>query len=336
MKDWILDKTGTLSEQERPENKTDERQVKVRVTKVMLADTEHDLLNRRLPSAIFPVTPGRAAVGVISEGCDCGLALPKGTRVYLHPLLPCGACKECMEKAPCNDMKIAGVNAHGFLRDFAVARIDNVSLLPSSVSDESALFIEWIALAESIVDALNAKKGQHVVVFGATLLGNLVAQALVYRQIPAILVDKNPEALAYAQKCGVYYTVLADNNLYDRVYEITGGRLASASVYTTFSELDPTLAFRLVKSCGIAVFGGLTHPDVQVNLLEAMQKQINIVCVNNGKKHISSAINLLANKAIGLVGLEPVYLTTEHLPLSLKTFAAGSLDFRKPQIVKLF
>ena len=206
MKVWLLQKSGYVEMQDRPEKVTEQMQIKVRISKVLLSEPDRELMLGQDPAAVLPVIPGRSAVGVISEKCDCSIQLEKGMRVYLHPVYACGVCENCKSGMPlqCTDAKVAGCNAHGFLREFAVVSLNDVTILPPSVSEEVALFTEWLAIAENVLDTLQCSKGDHVLVLGANLLGNVISQLLIYRQIVPVLVDHDPEKLAYAKHCGIY------------------------------------------------------------------------------------------------------------------------------------
>lgn len=337
MRVWMLQKNGTLEEQDRPEKVTEALQIKARVSKVLLTESDKSLMLGRDRSAIFPIIPGRAAVGVVSESCDCGIDLPKGSRVYLHPIFSCGVCENCKkgDSYHCTDVKITGYNAHGFLREFAVVNINDVTPLPSSVSDETALYVEWIAIAESVLDTLECSKGEHIVILGAGLLGNLLAQLLIYRRIVPILIDSNEELLNYAKRCGIYYTFKTDETLYDNVSRVTGGRLAEASVHITDSGIDPSLLFSLTAPRANVVYAGFGQKDLTVNLHAAMQKSCTIHCVTGSKKHIPSAINLLANKAITIPDFRFTYGTPETFLSYVRETADSPVDFRNPYIIKL-
>lgn len=337
MKVWMLQQNGILEEQNRPEVVTQKMQVKVKLSKVLITENDVELLSGKFPSAIYPIIPGHTAVGVLSETCACGIDLTKGARVYLHPLFPCGVCENCKKDSvlDCTDMHIAGVNAHGFLRDFAVVNLNDVSLLPSSVSDEQALFVEWIALAESVLDTLDCSKGDHVVIYGASILGNLLAQLLIYRKIVPILIDTDVAFLDYAKKCGVYYTFKLDNTLRENIMKVTGGRLADASVYAGLSDVSPSLPFVYAAPCTNVVYAGLRFKDVEVNLKNALLKQCAVYCVTQAKKHISSAINILANKAITLPDISYRYGTIDDLPNLTRLLQIGKYSFLSPYIIKL-
>lgn len=334
MRVWQLTAPRRIEEQDRPEHVTEPEQVKVKVSKVLLSDTELMTYCGK-NSAVFPVTLGRSAVGVISEQCENGIGIEKGTRVYLHPILPCGQCENCKtgNKESCTDRKIAGLTANGYLRDFVVTNLNNISVLPSSVSDTEALYAEVIALGENTIDALDLSKGQHVVILGAGISGITLAQLMIYRQIVPVLVDDDPENLTRAKRNGVYYTFLADNRLAENISAVTGGRMADAVVFITSCKLDPALTFRFAAAETSVAFCGFSHHNIQLDLFDAMEKHLKIFSVTDGRGHIPSAINLLANKAITFKDIENISHEPNDIPELYKKYAEEIPFDRKKSVV---
>jgi hypothetical protein len=52
--------------------------------------------------------------------------------------------------------------------------------------------------------------------------------------------------------------------------------------------------------------------------MQAIKKQLNILCVNNGFGNTASSINLLANKALNLSYLKTDTTSQNHVPQTLK------------------
>ena len=114
--------------------------------------------------------------------------------------------------------------------------MDDVYPLPASVSDEAAFLIDAIALAEHVVDEMHIDVGQHILVLGGGLYANILCQILIYHRAVPILIDNNPERLARAKKCGIYYTFPGDEQLKQNVINATGGHFADGAVYLAFSN----------------------------------------------------------------------------------------------------
>lgn len=273
---------------------------KVIITKAMLIREDFNayLGNEKIQ---YPIIPARIGIGKISAVSDEeNQTLVRGMRVFPHPERACGKCFECFqgEKQHCAAFNIAGKNTDGFLRDFVVVDNNEISLLPPSVTDFQALFIEHVALCVNVIDLLQLKKGEHVVIVGGDLLGIFLAQLVIYYQGVPIIVDNNENNLKLAQSAGVYYTLFADNRVEKSVSDLTGARLSKKVVYMTGSNLNTDIALKLAGQHATICFAGFGTPNLKVNFNIALIKQLNFNCVTNGYGNIDSAINLLANNAV--------------------------------------
>lgn len=294
---WKLTAAGNLvctEEELRPE----EGKRRVRITKVFL-NGEDAAIAKGERKVKYPLVPGRYAVGRLAD--EGGNALfPKNARVLLHSYLPAedsGAEKRSFDE---DDFRLAGRTSDGFLRDFVYAAEDEMTLLPDAVNDEKALLLYYVALAEATVDTLGVKRGEHIAVIGANLIGLFVSRLLIYRQAAPILIDPDKEKLEFAKSRGVYYTSLPGEELMELVGTVTGGRLADGAVFVASAGInDPSLPVRV---CGagrhIAVCGA--GGELSLDLGGVTRKRLTVHGVPDGTEELETAINLIANKAVDL------------------------------------
>ena len=220
MKVWQLAYPHNLQHVTAPDLKLTDDKVKVKVTKALV--TESDVAVYTGATKVkAPFIPGRFAIGQVTEAGEDAF-VKKGDRVYLAGVTE----DEC---AP-DGLRIAGETVDGFYRDFVLAGVDDVYPLPNSVSDEAAFLIDAIAMAEHVVDEMNIDAGQHVLILGGGLYGNILSQILIYHRAVPILADNNAERLARAKRSGIYYTFPNDDTLKQNVLNVTGGKLAKFSV----------------------------------------------------------------------------------------------------------
>ena len=175
---------------------------------------------------------------VVETGADA--YFNKGDRVYLA---------DCVENDETESgIDIAGETRDGYYRDFAYVSAQEAYVLPPSVSDDAAFLIDAVATAEKIADETGADVGQHVLVVGGGLYANVLCQILIWHRVVPVLADNNPERLALAKKCGIYYTFPYDDTLKENLLRITGGMLADAAVYFAFSnKSEPSRVFSLTR-----------------------------------------------------------------------------------------
>jgi threonine dehydrogenase-like Zn-dependent dehydrogenase len=260
-----------------------------------------------------PFIPGRFAIGQITEAGEDSF-VKKGERVYLAGITE----DEC---AP-DGLRVAGETVNGFYRDFVVAGVDDVYPLPPSVTDEAAFLIDAIALAEHVIDEMHIGVGQHVLVLGGGLYGNILCQILIYHRAVPIFADNNPERLSRAKKSGIYYTFPNDDTLKNNVLSVTGGKLADAAVYLAFANrCEPSVLFPLVKRDAYVAFCALTGKSLPVNLEYAMKNNVTIKGITESREYVSTAINLLANKVVSFAEFPFRSYREEELPNLLEQYA---------------
>lgn len=163
--------------------------------------------------------------------------MKKGDRVYLAGVTE----DEC---AP-DGLRFAGETANGFYRDFVAAGADEAYVLPASVSDEAAFLIDAVAMAERVVDEMHVSVGQHILVVGGGLYGNVLCQILIYHRAVPILADNNAERLARAKKSGIYYTYPNDDTLKEHILQVTAASLRTRRSISPFpTRASPPPSFR--------------------------------------------------------------------------------------------
>lgn len=312
MKIWQLASPKNLQRAEAPDLKITEGTAKVKVTKALLS--EADVASYAgLQRVSTPLTLGRFAIGQVTEAGKESF-MKKGDRIYF-------ASTTEDELAP-DGLKVAGETTDGFYRDFAVVSADEAYVLPSSVSDESAFLIDAVALAEKVVDEMHVSVGQHILVLGGGLYGNILCQILIYHRAVPILIDNNKERLERAKKSGIYYTFQFDETLKDNVLKVTGGRLADGAVYFAFNNrIEASAVFHFLARDTYVAFCALVGRALNVNVENAMRNNVTIKGITECREYVSSAINILANKAVSTAQFPYFTYPEEALPEKMKEYA---------------
>lgn len=313
MKVWQLAYPHNLQHVNAPDLKLSGDKVKVKITKALVTESDVAVYSGAI-KVKAPFIPGRFAIGQVTEAGEDSF-IKKAEKVYLAGVTE----DEC---AP-DGLRIAGETTDGFYRDFVLAGVDNVYPLPASVTDEAAFLIDAIALAEHVVDEMHIEVGEHILVLGGGLYGNILCQILIYHRAVPIFADNNPERLARAKKSGIYYTFPNDDTLKDNILSVTGGKLADGAVYLAFANrCEPSTIFPLVKRDSYVAFCSLTGKSLPVNLEYAMKNNVTIKGITESREFVSTAINLLANKAVNFSEFTFKSSREEELPHILEKYAA--------------
>lgn len=338
MDNWILKGVRNLIKEAGEPREITPTQVKVKVTHLLVSNFDALVFNGDI-EVQFPKTLGRFAIGIATEvGGNC-YGVKKGDRVYLKSALPCGECFSCKSGDPdeCVDIKLAGKDFDGFLRDFVVCEYNNVAPLPESIDYLQALCIELVGIAENIYDKLHLSAGQRVAVIGGDTLGNIIAQVLQYHKIIPIVIDNNPNNLNRARQCGVYYAFQADDEATDNVKEATNGDMCAAAIYSTNSSLPVSLASRLVGNHKSVVFSGYSSRRNTFVVRDVLEKGLHVYGVTNAAGYTDSVINMLLHGAVNFDHFEKEVLD-QFDPVKILTAKgenAGTLEKSKLTILKM-
>ena len=312
MKVWKLAYPHNLQHVSAPDLKLTEDKVKVKITKALITESDVAVYSGAI-KVKSPFIMGKFAIGQVTEAGEDSF-VKKGERVYLASVTE--------DEDAETGLKIAGETSDGFYRDFVLAGVDDVYPLPASVSDESAFLIDAIALAERVVDEMQISVGQHILVLGGGLYANVLCQILIYHRAVPILADNNAERLARAKKCGIYYTFPNDETLKNNVLSATGGKFADGAVYLTYSNRsEPSVMFPLVKRNAFVAFCAPTGKSLHLNLEHALKNNVTIKGITESREFVSTAINLLAQKAVNFSEFPFRSLKEQALPKLLDEYA---------------
>lgn len=308
--------------------------VRIRVTKLMLNGTDASLFSGATKCK-YPLVPGRYAVGIVAEGSAVNY-LPKGTRVLLHAVVPAPDTGTAKIDFSQSDDLLCGRTADGYMRDLIYLAASDFTPLPESVSDESALLLHHVAMAKAAIDKLGVKKGQHIAIIGANVLGILLCQLLIYQQAAPILIDTDRARLDFARTCGVYYTMEADEHLLDNVASVTGGRLASGAAYVTSSRRnDINLPFTVcARGANIVLCG--SREDLEINFGLPFRKQLSVFCVSARSENLEASINLVVSGAVDLSNFSFRTLKPDETEPLLRGYSNQPVrNFREINVVSL-
>ena len=173
----------------------------------------------------FSGVPGHEFVGEVVESDDAALL---GRRVVGEINLACGQCEWCNRGLGrhCPNRSVLGIVRHpGAFREFLTLPERNLHIVPDSISNDEAVFVEPLAAACEILDQVNIPKRAKVAVLGDGKLGLLVAQVLNAWDIEVHLYGRHSRKLRVAERVGVR-TILVKKKLptssYDWIVEATG------------------------------------------------------------------------------------------------------------------
>lgn len=225
------------------------------------------------------VVPSSSAAALVSK-CLSG-EFKSGQRVFLS----------CYSKIH------ADTRGTGYLRDYMCARTDNLYELPDSIADNDVVFIDTIAKACNLIDKLDIKPAQTVIINGVSVINLIIAQLLRYHQALPIMIDSDDDKLALAQDLGVDFIInSAQENVPYMVKSFTSGKMANALVVDLdiLADLDE-LPYCLAMGGKIALVNANSAVKCfKIDFVNILSRELSIFGIKDGDGKVSMAINLLA------------------------------------------
>lgn len=201
MKAIVLDGELRLDERRR-EPEPGPGEAVVRVVRAGVCGTDLEMV--RGYKGGFVGVLGHEFVGVV-ERADGGAGLV-GRRVAGEINVVCGTCATCRagRRTHCERRTVIGViGRDGAFAERVCVPVGNLHVLPDSVSDDAAVFIEPLASAARIAQQVECGAGTRVIVVGDGRLGLLVAQTLALGGAAVTLLGHHTANLAIAAARGI-------------------------------------------------------------------------------------------------------------------------------------
>lgn len=217
-----------------------------------------------------------------------------GKRVVGEINVADGACDFCQRGIPsqCRSRTTVGIDRHpGAFADYLALTTHNLHIVPDNVSDDAAVFVEPLAAALQILEAVHISPRDRVIVLGAGKLGMLVAQALRLTGADITVVIRRDKQAALLQKWGIAYAQPGSLPL----------RRANVVVDCTGTPEGFADALGLVMPRGILVLKSTYRGLPQADLTRVAVDEIRVVGSRCGP--FEAALRLLAARLVDVEAL---------------------------------
>jgi len=265
----------------------------------------------------FRGTPGHEFVGEVAEVRGISASTKKkwlGRRVCGEINVSCSAyglkpvCSFCQRgwKTHCARRTVLGiVNHDGAFAEYLALPLENLHLVPDSVSDEQAVFVEPLAAACEILDQVSAKKFHSVAVLGDGKLAQLIARVLKTAVPRVVMYGKHAKKLAFARRAGI-----ATKKVWGNASDLKRSKDSFALlVEATGSPTGLAFAQHITEARGILVLKSTFHGAAPVETWPIVVKEITVVGSRCGP--FGKAIALLRSGEV-----DPAPLITRTFPLA--------------------
>ncbi|MFB5621881.1 MAG: alcohol dehydrogenase catalytic domain-containing protein [Candidatus Nitrosomaritimum yanchengensis] len=218
---------------------------------------------------------GKRVVGEINVGCE-----------------KCDSCKKGMQRH-CPNRSVLGIlNRDGAFAEFLSLPEKNLHVIPDSITDKQAVFVEPIAAAFEIKEQVLLKPDWHVAIVGDGRLSQLIISVLKTSCSDITCFGRHQNKLDRLEKLGVKTKIgiePVEEFSYDLVVEATG---------SNSGFLD---SMKLVKPKGTVILKSTIASKENLDLTPAVVNEITLVGSRCGP--FRPAINALASGMISVDGL---------------------------------
>lgn len=229
-----------------------------------------------------------------------------GRRVVGEISIVCGECDFCLRGIPsqCRNRRTIGIrNYPGAFADYLGLPTRNLHLVPDSVTDDQAVFVEPLAAALHITEAVHISPSHRVVLLGAGKLGMLAAQTLKLTGADVITVVRREKQAKLLENWHIPSAESQD--LEDQRAQVV--------VDCTGNEEGFAEALRLVEPRGAIVLKSTYHGFPRADLTQVAVREIRVVGSRCGP--FPAALRLLES---GLVDVESLIEARYPLDDALK------------------
>jgi len=225
-----------------------------------------------------------------------------GKRVVGEINVTCGNCEQCQggRSSHCENRTVLGITKRdGVFAEYVNLPLENLHLVPDSVSDEMAVFTEPLAAALEIQQQVQIKPTDRILLVGAGRLGQLIAQTLALTGADLRVVARHPLQQRLLTERGIKLIDEADVQAwrYDVVVEATG------------STAGFELARKAIRPRGTFVLKSTYKGAMTLNLSPIVVDEITIVGSRCGP--FEPALRLMEKKEV-----DPTVLIAARFGLS--------------------
>jgi threonine dehydrogenase-like Zn-dependent dehydrogenase len=276
---------GQLQLQDRPKPEFTGQETLIRLIKAGICNTDLEITRGYFG---FQGVLGHEFVGVVEASRTSSLV---GRRVVGEINAACGECEYCQKGLGrhCPQRTVLGiVGRDGAFQEYFLLPEENLHLVPESVPDEAAVFVEPLAAACEILDQVSIQPHEKVAVLGDGKLGLLIAMVLSQTGCSLVLVGRHLAKMKLVDDYGVELRLEDCNEKRTRSFDYV--------VEATGSPSGWEQALRLVKPRGTIILKSTFHGQIAVNPALIVVDEITMVGSRCGRLEV--AMELLKEKRV--------------------------------------
>lgn len=231
-----------------------------------------------------------------------------GRRVVGEINIGCRTCDFCMKGIPsqCRNRRAIGIHGRdGAFAEYLALPLRNLHLVPDSISDDRAVFVEPLAAALQVIEGSHISPRDRIVLIGAGKLGMLVAQVLKLTGADISVIVRREQQARLLEGWGI--RAIAREEAREQGYEVV--------VECTGNENGLREALKLVQPRGTVILKSTFVEEPAIPLAPVVVREIRVIGSRCGP--FDAALNLLR---IGMVDVESLISARYGLDDALAAF----------------
>lgn len=214
-----------------------------------------------------------------------------GKRVVGEINCGCGKCEFCNRKMQrhCLNRSVLGIfNRDGAFQDYFTLPEENLHVVPDSVSNEDAIFVEPLAAVCEILDQVSIQPNELVAILGDGKLGLLIAMVLVHTGCRLYLIGKHKEKMDLVRDLNIELIESRHISQLDRKFDYVIDACGSADGWNQ--------ALKLIKPRGTVILKSTYHDQISINPSNVVVDEITLIGSRCGRFEV--ALKFLEEKKV--------------------------------------
>ncbi len=246
-----------------PKPKSGESVVKVKLAGICGTDLE--ILQGYMS---YKGIPGHEFVGVVEDSENKDLI---GKRVVGEINAGCKTCTSCINglERHCPNRTVLGIlNRDGAFAQYLSLPEKNLHVVPDSIKDEQAVFVEPLAAAFEIIEQIHIEPNWEIAIVGDGRLAQLVVRVLKISCPNITCFGRHEKKLELLKKLGIKTKIGIDSNdekKYDLVIEATGSD-------SGFSD-----TMKLIRPRGTVILKSTIASQNKLDLTPAVVNEVTVI-----------------------------------------------------------
>jgi L-iditol 2-dehydrogenase len=335
MNQAVMTAPGKIEFRDVPKPAPNPDEVLIHVKRIGVCGSDIHVYHGLHPYTSYPVVQGHEVAGVVAEVGSQVKGLAVGDKVTFTPQVTCGKCYPCQHGMYhiCESLKVMGFQTGGAAQDYFPVKVENVFKLPDNMPLDKAAMIEPISVAVHALGRGGDVRGKRVLVLGAGMIGNLVAQVARALGAKAVMItDVSDYKLEMARKCDIQFTVnVANEDLEQAVLKNFGPERADLMLECVGVEDTIKKALPVARKGTTIVIVGVFGKKPQVDLGLVQDRELNLVgTLMYQKPDYEKAIELVVNNKLCLDDL-----VTDRYPFNRYLDAYHAIEASKGNYLKV-